>query len=173
MHPEFKGWPKIPRWLNETYVITEKIDGTNACIVITGDGDIFAQSRSKFLDESKNGDNHGFCKWVMGNKSELMLLGEGYHFGEWWGHGIQRNYGLTEKRFSLFNIWHETVPSIVHKVPVLHSELETSLAILREIGSMASPGYRNPEGLVMSSTLTRVRYKVLLETDGAGLTYLA
>ena len=30
-------------------------------------------------------------------------LGEGIHFGEWWGLGIQRNYGMNEKVFSLFN----------------------------------------------------------------------
>jgi len=30
----FKAWPKIPRLENEIFHITEKIDGTNACIVI-------------------------------------------------------------------------------------------------------------------------------------------
>ena len=30
----FIAWPKIPRYENDTVVITEKIDGTNACIAI-------------------------------------------------------------------------------------------------------------------------------------------
>ena len=31
---EFKEWPKIPRGLGEQMTITEKIDGTNACIIV-------------------------------------------------------------------------------------------------------------------------------------------
>jgi hypothetical protein len=31
-------------------------------------------------------------------------LGAGRHFGEWWGAGVQRRYGQTAKRFSLFNV---------------------------------------------------------------------
>src|SRR3954470_23577103 len=119
MEPEFQGWPKIPRWQNETYVITEKIDGTNGCIIITEYGDVFAQSRSKILDETKAGYNFGFCKWVMGNKDDLLVLDVGYHYGEWWGDGIQRNYGLKEKRFSLFNVWLPEWPECVSKVPVI------------------------------------------------------
>lgn len=30
----FKAWPKIHRLENEVYHISEKIDGTNACIII-------------------------------------------------------------------------------------------------------------------------------------------
>ena len=36
----FKKWPKIPRLENEVYYITEKIDGTNACIIIDYSGEI-------------------------------------------------------------------------------------------------------------------------------------
>lgn len=113
MEPEFQAWPKIPRWQNESYIITEKIDGTNGCIIINENGDIFAQSRSKILDETKAGDNFGFCKWVRGNKADLLAMGVGYHYGEWWGQGIQRNYGLTDRRFSVFNIWHDSLPECV------------------------------------------------------------
>lgn len=163
MEPEFQAWPKIPRWNNETYVITEKIDGTNGCIIITEHGDIFAQSRSKLLNETKSGDNFGFCKWVIGNRDDLLKLGVGYHFGEWWGQGIQRNYGLSERRFSLFNIWHEGVPDIVSKVPVVNNDLDTAIFRLKDIGSIAAPGWPTPEGLVMSATQNRgVRYKVLI-----------
>ena len=49
----------------------------------------------------------GFARWVETNRERLItLLGPGLHFGEWWGSGIQRGYGLTkgDKRFSLFNV---------------------------------------------------------------------
>lgn len=163
MTVEFKEWPKIPRWQNESYVITEKIDGTNGCIIVTEYGDIFAQSRSKILNETKAGDNFGFCKWVIGNKDDLLSLGVGYHFGEWWGHGIQRNYGLTERRFSLFNIWLPEWPECVSKVPVIEKTLDKAIARLKECGSQAAPGYMNPEGLVMLATQNRgTKYKYII-----------
>lgn len=163
MNTEFKAWPKIPRWQNESYVITEKIDGTNGCIIITEDGDIFAQSRTRILDESSDGDNFGFCKWVVGNKDELLKLGVGYHYGEWWGQGIQRNYGLKERVFSLFNIWQPEWPECVRKVPVVENKLEKALERLNRIGSIAAPGFMKPEGLVMLATENRgVRYKYII-----------
>lgn len=164
MQIEFKAWPKIPRWDNEKYTITEKIDGSNGCIIITEDGDIFAQSRSRILDETSAGDNFGFCKWVRGNKDELLKLGCGYHYGEWWGSGIQRGYGLTEKRFSLFNVWHETLPDCVSMVPVIASTYEGAWERLLKGGSVAAPGFMNPEGFVMLASQNRgVRYKVLFD----------
>jgi hypothetical protein len=164
MEPEFQVWPKIPRWSNESYVITEKIDGTNGCIIITDYGEIFAQSRSRILDESSDGDNYGFCKWVNGNKEELLQLGVGYHYGEWWGRGIQRNYGMTERKFSLFNIWHKDTPECVDKVPVVEQTYDRAMARLKEIGSIAAPGFMSPEGFVMSATQNRgVKYKVLFD----------
>jgi hypothetical protein len=163
MMPEFQAWPKIPRWQNENYVITEKIDGTNGCIIVTAYGDVYAQSRSKILNETKSGDNFGFCKWVMGHKDELLNLGEGYHYGEWWGQGIQRNYGLPDRRFSLFNIWHENTPECVSKVPVIEKSLDKAIGRLSELGSIAAPGFNKPEGLVMSATQNRgVRYKYIM-----------
>lgn len=126
-------------------------------------GDIFAQSRTKILDETKEGDNFGFCKWVNGNKNDLLKLGVGYHFGEWWGQGIQRNYRLTERRFSLFNIWLPEWPECVHKVPVIEKTLDRAIIRIKEYGSQAAPGFMNPEGLVLSATQTRgVRYKYII-----------
>ena len=163
MSVEFKEWPKIPRWSNENYVITEKLDGTNGCIIITDMGDIFAQSRSRILDETSAGDNFGFCKWVKGNKDDLLSLGVGYHYGEWWGYGIQRGYGLADRKFSLFNIWMKDLPECVDKVPVVERTLELSVARINELGSIAAPGYMKPEGLVMSATQNKgVRYKVII-----------
>lgn len=103
-YPAFR---KIPR-LNRDVVITEKIDGTNALIFIDGEGGISAGSRTKWI--TPESDNFGFAAWVRDCSSILLELGPGFHYGEWWGHGIQRNYGLPkgERRFSLFNTnrWH-------------------------------------------------------------------
>lgn len=163
MKPEFQEWPKIPRWQNETYVITEKIDGSNGCIIVTEYGDVFAQSRTRILDETKSGDNYGFCKWVKGNRDELLQLGVGYHYGEWWGQGIQRSYGLTCRQFSLFNIWQLDIPECVSKVPVVEKTLERALTRIKETGSIAAPGFMAPEGLVMAATQNRgARYKVII-----------
>ena len=92
--PEFKGFKKIAR-LSRDNIITEKIDGTNGVIFIDENNNIFAGSKNIWLGDHT--DNHGFWHWVMDNKEELLKLGKGYHYGEWWGKGIQRGYGLNEK----------------------------------------------------------------------------
>ena len=113
----FKAWPKIPRLENEVYHITEKIDGTNAAIIIKPlekfvdalpiwYNDVYAigaQSRTRLI--TPEDDNFGFAKWVKDNAEQLIAdLGVGYHYGEWWGNGIQRGYGLEERRFSFYFI---------------------------------------------------------------------
>lgn len=129
---EFVPFPKVPR-LSREVIITEKLDGTNASVTIedigvegarntySGDptafvyfGDrefvIYAGSRKRFITPGKGTDNFGFAAWVRDNAQELVKLGPGTHYGEWWGKGIQRGYGLDEKRFSLFNVsrWADT-----------------------------------------------------------------
>ena len=94
----FVGFPKLTR-LSKGAIITEKLDGTNAQILIMPDGLVVAGSRNRYL--TVDDDNFGFAKWVKANEEELRAgLGVGRHFGEWWGLGIQRGYGLQEKRFS-------------------------------------------------------------------------
>jgi hypothetical protein len=113
---EFEAFPKISRF-NRKVTVTEKLDGTNAAIVISTDVptsnviavlptdvgtiSVYAQSRSRFITPTD--DNYGFAAWVSQNARELLALGVGRHFGEWWGAGIQRRYNINEKRFSLFN----------------------------------------------------------------------
>lgn len=131
---EFEAFPKIPR-LNRDITVTEKIDGTNAAVIVekldheqpydfaheddlvTRDGAVFhiqAQSRKRLIAPGKQTDNYGFAGWVRGNKEELFdLLGVGRHFGEWWGTGIQHGYGLIGQRnFSLFNPEHSARPKL-------------------------------------------------------------
>ena len=92
---EFVEFAKMAR-LNREVIVTEKIDGTNACVGISEDGRIFAGSRSRWI--TPQDDNFGFAAWVQAHRDQLLTLGPGRHFGEWWGAGIQRRYGQAEKR---------------------------------------------------------------------------
>lgn len=169
---EFIPFPKIARWSREV-IVTEKIDGTNAQVHISDDGmSITAGSRTRWIYPGN--DNFGFAAWVEANKAELLHLGPGSHFGEWWGSGIQRGYGLKEKRFSLFSVsrWSddETRPKCCGVVPTLWrgdmNELHAQRQIdLLRLGSVAAPGFMKPEGIVILHTATSALYKKTLEGD--------
>lgn len=168
---EFIPFPKIPR-LSREIIITEKLDGTNAQVHITEYGDILAGSRTRWI--TPESDNYGFASWVLGNKDELLKLGPGSHFGEWWGRGIQRGYGLNERKFSLFNStrWETERPECCDVVPVIFQGMfdtqviDSVLATLKQSGSIAAPGFMNPEGVVVFHVAGRVVFKKLLENDG-------
>jgi hypothetical protein len=214
---DFVAWPKLPR-LHKDIVVTEKIDGTNAAVIIEaipdprpdlevsdrstlttwlgGPGEgryearsfrrgeganaklflVGAQSRKQLITPEK--DNFGFAAWVFENAEQLLVtLGVGRHYGEWWGSGIQRGYGLPkgERRFSLFNrtryphLWdpdharedeidpatgEELLPEL-DVVPVLYEgpfdekEIEDCMQALDEHGSHAAPGFKPAEGVVI------------------------
>lgn len=114
---EFKGFPKMAR-LSREIVVTEKIDGTNAQILIEQTGEFLVGSRTRWI--TPQDDNFGFARWAYEHKEELVLgLGPGQHFGEWWGAGIQRKYGLPGKHFSLFNTTRWVKPRTDGPTPVL------------------------------------------------------
>lgn len=171
---EFVPFPKIGR-LSREVIVTEKIDGTNAVVQIGEDGSFLTGSRTRWI--TPQDDNFGFSAWAHAHKDELMLLGPGRHFGEWWGKGIQRNYGLTEKRWSLFNVKRWTTiapPDCCHVVPVLwRGDFDTAsirdvLETLSVDGSTASPGFMKPEGVVIFHTQLGVLFKKTFEKDDAG-----
>ena len=189
---EFKDFPKMARFSRD-FIITEKIDGTNASINITNTNadtnptdeniicrvnefNIRAGSRTRWITPSN--DNHGFANWVKNNCLDLVKLGEGNHFGEWWGSGIQRGYGLTkgEKRFSLFNAirWNTEIrPSCCSVVPILASgnfdninvTVENAIYNLKTNGSAAVPRFMNPEGIVIFHIAANIGFKKTLEKD--------
>lgn len=188
---EFQDFPKMAR-LSRECVITEKIDGTNAQILIGEDGSIQAGSRTRWI--TPDDDNFGFAAWVAANADQLRLLGTGRHFGEWWGAGIQRKYNQNEKRFSLFNTlrwcahdaepaqipsadpraepkYQTRVPSCVSVVPVLYrglfdtDEVNAAITRLRIDGSAAAPGFMKPEGVVVFHIAGNVGFKKTLEKD--------
>lgn len=188
---DFAGFPKIAR-LNRQVIVTEKIDGTNAQIRITEDGQFLVGSRSRWI--TPDNDNYGFAKWAYAYKDSLMKLGVGSHFGEWWGSGIQRGYGYTqgEKRFSLFNVqrwclegstpqriptadpriekYQDVLPACCGLVPILgvgdFSEANRQIERLKIEGSQAAPGYMNPEGVIAFHVAGNVGFKVTIEKDG-------
>jgi len=172
--PPFVPFSKIAR-LNREVILTEKIDGTNASVHVLEDGTVLAGSRTRWI--TPDDDNFGFARWVKEHEDELRTgLGVGAHYGEWWGSGIQRGYGLTkgEKRFSLFNTgrWTDDVrPACCRVVPVLvagvgvHRCVDFALATLRTKGSLAAPGFMRPEGLVVFHTAANQLFKVTLERD--------
>jgi len=181
MNIEFREWPKTARHFRDI-VVTEKIDGTNAAIHITEDGEVQAQSRSRLIYPGKSTDNYGFAGWVDAHKDELVtLLGGGTHYGEWWGQGIQRGYGVEGKRFWLFNTslegkikYQKPEGLAIGTVPVLYegvnesSEIRATLNRLRDHGSVAAPGFMNPEGVCVFHTTLRTVSKVTLDKNDAG-----
>jgi hypothetical protein len=196
---EFQAFPKIPRF-RRNVVITEKIDGTNAQVGIgelsydnlsasiwadptilatyTDDAQdrlliVRAGSRKRWLTLDQ--DNFGFARYVKDNAAALAQLGPGRHFGEWWGKGIQRGYGLDEKRFSLFSAarWgsEPNLPLCCNVVPLLYAGpfdigiIEEQLDWLRVDGSQAEPGYQRPEGVVIYHTHSKTLFKMTLDGD--------
>lgn len=203
---EFVKFPKMAR-LSREVIISEKIDGTNAQVfikVLEGADDpgalvckdglaMYAGSRTRWITPTN--DNFGFAKWVVDHADDLFLLGPGRHFGEWWGSGIQRGYGLAkgERRWSLFNTvrwclhgsaperiamadpriekWQDVLPACCGLVPVLYRGIfdtliaDEMLADLRGLGSKAAPGFMNPEGIVVFHTAANVGFKKTIEKD--------
>lgn len=196
---EFIEFPKIPR-LNRDMLVTEKIDGTNACIVIEifdgsqtpedgctfvdlknpeigDDFIVYAQSRSRII--TPDTDNFGFARWAWDNAEALVRsLQIGRHYGEWWGQGIQRNYGLDHKRFSLFNVkrwgglpFDQYGLDNVSAVPVLYDGPFNTDVVngivdhLRIHGSVAVPGFKNPEGVIAYHKAGNLLFKVTCEKD--------
>lgn len=179
---QFTSFGKIPRWTNTTMTVTEKIDGTNAAIYLDDDGNIVCQSRKRII--TPDDDNFGFATWAYGMHDALWgLLGPGLHFGEWYGKGIQRGYGLDEKRFALFNTHRhadlaqrktdlgltfdlsnvETVP-VLYEGPLRTDYLETVITALAFSGSRAVPGWMDVEGAM--AYLSNLGYVKIPFDDG-------
>jgi hypothetical protein len=126
-------------------------------------------------------------------------LDRGYHYGEWWGKGIQRGYGLEEKRFSLFNVsrwcmyneepklisidpktkvekYQEQAPTCCYVVPILYegifdtSKIESILEELNHFGSRVSPNFMKPEGIIIYHKAGGYYFKKTIENDEKGKT---
>ena len=180
--PVFAEFDSISR-LSRDMIVTEKIDGTNAQVTILEDGRVLAGSRNRWLSFEQ--DNFNFRRWVADHEAELRDgLGVGSHYGEWWGAGIQRRYGLDHKRFSLFNVhrWvpfgtepqtekQQIAPACCHVVPILlrwtfdTAKVDEVLADLLATGSRAAPGFDKPEGVVVCHVPSRTLFKKTLDKN--------
>jgi hypothetical protein len=218
-YPKFRPIPRLHRRV----VLTEKIDGSNGLIEVTkneNDYDNFtplgdtnpgvavslwdeetqthtrylvrAGSRNRWL--TPDNDNFGFARWVWGHAVELADLGEGHHYGEWFGKGIQVGYGLDEKKFALFNTarWYDPrdlgvtiedyvrtfpkaqpAPEVVTVVPLLgvidgkylNEAVDEFLHILESQGSFIAPGFMRPEGVVVYHDAAGTYFKATIEGD--------
>lgn len=170
LNPElFVGYPKIPRLGNVLMTVTEKIDGTNGFIAVRDGAIACVGSRKRVV--IPNNDNFGFAEWVYANAEALAaFLGNGNHYGEWAGPGIQRNpLRLSHRTFFLFNVQAHPLekfanvahPHALSRVPLLRSEalfdpavIEADLAEVRNCTFVPAARRRAPsppgEGVVVS-----------------------
>jgi hypothetical protein len=208
---DFRPWPKIPRFNREFVLtekingtnsqvavkrLTEDEDparylnqhGYNVVSKEDGLYVLRAGSRKRWiapnrqkLDGTEAMDNFGFAAWVADNATALANLGEGTHFGEWYGRGIQHGYGMAGRKWALFNTtrWGtrgqglpDESPAELTVVPelarvrghLLNEAIRDSIRLLRTLGSVAEAGAK-AEGVVVYSVEANQCYKVLLEND--------
>jgi hypothetical protein len=190
----FIKWPSTPRF-HKGLTITEKIDGTNACIRIL-DGTVTTQSRKRLI--TPDDDNFGFARWAYDNAGALTdVLGYGVHFGEWFGEGIQKNpLGIEGKRFALFSPWkfndtekeriensglvefvpvlfegqadEWTIPHTIENLRIYGSRVHGAASYTREVFPGEDGSYEVSacaEGVIVWHRETQQKYKILLEQD--------
>lgn len=123
----YPSFSSIERLENIYCVISEKIDGTNGLIQIDYKYDWNGQryddhlvqfgSRNRYITTTD--DNAGFANYFTPHIASICTLAESlinygdndnpkqdwpiYIYGEWFGKGIQRGYGLDEKYFMPFS----------------------------------------------------------------------
>lgn len=161
---------------------------TNVIAVLPSDGVtpplvMYAGSRKRYIvpegtiEGKKGTDNFGFARWVRDNNADLFKLGEGRHYGEWYGQGIQRGYGLNEKRFALFNVarWGDESTErpeccdVVRRIADADGDFdnaEDALEFLGDHGSFSAPGFMDPEGIVVWHSAARTLFKMTFGMDG-------
>lgn len=168
MTDDFKSFESIQPIGKLFMRITQKIHGSNAQIKIDKTDSSFVLrtgSRNRWI--MPHDDNFGFSKHVYDHAEQFLALGEGIHYGEWAGPGINSGEGLTEKTFFLFSHPRRyegiILPPNVKFVPELFvgpvsmDTIDLVMNNLLEQGSQAVPGFMNPEGIVIE--IDGKRYK--------------
>jgi len=186
MKIEFKEFPKTPR-LSRECIITEKIDGTNSCVLIQNGEIIKVGSRNGWL--SLGHDSTGLVHFVEERKETFLQLGDGLHYGEFWGRDIRHSYSSKEQHFSLFdahrwcNAWDEPIrysetqiqeklPVGLQTVPVLYrglfdtAKVDECIEMLKVNGSLLSqPKKIEAEGVIIYHIDGDVAFKKTLRND--------
>ncbi len=172
---EFKAFNKIKQLKDLNMLITQKIHGSNAQIVVycnnEGVTQVQAGSRNRWI--YPHDDNFGFARFVEDNKQEIIeKLGMGIHYGEWAGPGINSGEGLKEKTLILFDTERydpTSLPNRIVLVPVLYQgmvnigSIKTFMDELKENGSRLVPGFMRPEGVVV--TVAGQRFKKVFQAE--------
>jgi hypothetical protein len=172
---EFKEFPKIQQLLKTRLQITQKLNGTNAQVVIfdtPGGIDIKCGSRNRWI--TPDDDNFGFARFVYENKADFIeKLGIGTHFGEWCGPGIQSSEGLSVRTFVLFEHWKypsdRLLPVNTIPVPVLYigtyedNVIAETISKFKIEGSKLVPGFMRVEGVVVN--LGGHNYKYVFDAE--------
>lgn len=157
------------------------VESSNGRFVLVG-----AQSRKKLITPGKQTDNYGFAQFVFDNAQTFAdVLGEGIHFGEWYGPGIQKNpwpQGFEGKRFMLFNVTRWGAPetrellkssfngqvevaTVIYEGPFDVTRVNNLVLALKDDGSWHVPGMSKPEGVIVFNEAAGINFKVTLEKD--------
>lgn len=129
-YPEsLEGYSKI------RYLAKIKLDGTNAAVVVTPNGDIYAQSRAKVI--TTGDDNMGFARWTESQKnawSKLSLAGQDLIiFGEWSGQGIQKNVAVSKISKKIFAVFCVVFRNSSGEVTGYETDPETIRKLVRDV----------------------------------------
>lgn len=176
---EFIKFKEIENIRKFNVTVTQKLHGTNASIFIfrneeTNELDLRTGKRTSFCTPEL--DNAGFANFVYANKAEIIdKLGEGSHYGEWVGPGVNSSEGLVgEKRFVLFDVLKfqdKQLPNRVDVVPLLYSGRYSDEKIieimdnLKTNGSKYVKGFMRPEGVVIHILGTNIRFKNVFSAE--------
>lgn len=133
------------------------MDGTNACIIVENGEVVGVQSRKRMITPGKETDNYGLAGWVERNIDSVLELGEGRHYGEWAGLGINgNNHELPQKEFYLFNThrWNENHPppapfKVVRLLRVATYSNELIEDVMAELAQYGEANNYTPEGVIV------------------------
>ena len=162
----YSSFPSIERLENIYCIISEKIDGTNGLIEINETNVRFG-SRNRYISFSD--DNAGFANFFKDYEARFkdaakdITTDESYPlriYGEWFGCGIQRNYGLKDKLFMPFSSFYGEklieyqvpnviTPNIMYTGKFSMEIVDTCMQQLKLNGSGVVKDYKQPEGIVI------------------------
>lgn len=162
----YNSFPSIERLENIYCIISEKIDGTNGLIEINETNVRFG-SRNRYISFSD--DNAGFANFFKDYEARFkdaakdITTDESYPlriYGEWFGRGIQRGYGLKDKFFMPFSFFYGEklieyqvpnviAPNIMYTGKFSMEVVSACMQQLKLNGSGIVKGYKQPEGIVI------------------------
>jgi hypothetical protein len=162
---KFIGFPKMSRDIIGDVIITEKLDGTNACVIIENGEIVGVQSRKRMINVDD--DNYGFASYISQNEELILKLGDGYHYGEWCGLGIQKNpHNLDAKYFYLFDTrrWNtdNEPPEGIRRTRTLYTGTLNSNTVedcMKQLELYAEENNYKAEGVVVRYILLRINEK--------------